>query len=238
MSGRKKLVLIALIVSLLVMLQTFFYVDRSLKPPLFNLAKVRLKQVASQAINTAISNRIAQGTSFDQLMLWKTDTNGKVTGIMFNSTEQMRITADTVSTVSGLLNNLKTIPEHIPLGQAFHSPIIASFGPKIPVRLIPAGIVRVDLRTRSQNAGINMLLVEVYMHISAEVTIIIPFDSEPEIVETDLPISYALVVGDTPVTYFDNKGNPVNGSSPIPPGTVLPGTTSNNKGTTQSGVKK
>ncbi|UJF32339.1 sporulation protein YunB [Paenibacillus hexagrammi] len=90
-----------------------------------------------------------------------------------------------------------------------NSAILASFGPEIPIKLLPVGNVKVDLSTRSQNAGINMVLFEVYVHIIAEVSVIIPFDSDTEIVETEIPISYSLVVGDVPMYYFDNKGNPV-----------------------------
>jgi sporulation protein YunB len=185
------------------------------------LAAVRVKQIATQSINTAISDRIAQGTDFEKLIDWKTDKNGKITGFMLNYAEHMRITSETTETVQGLLNGLKEIPDHIPLGQALGSAILASFGPDIPIKLVPAGAVKVDLNTRYQNAGINMILVEAYIHIIAEVNIIIPFDSEPEIVETEVPVSYSLVVGDVPTYYFDNKGNPI-GNEPLPPNISLP----------------
>ncbi|WP_438434124.1 sporulation protein YunB [Gorillibacterium sp. sgz500922] len=224
-SSRKRIVWIVMAVFLLSFVQSFVFIDRNLKPPLMNLAKVRLKQMATQAINTAIADRIAQETNFDKLIDWRTDKDGKVTGFMLNYTEHMRITSDTINRVQSLLLGLKRMPEHIPLGMAMHSPLFASFGPDIPVRLQPAGAVKVDLNTRYENAGINMILVEVYIRIIAEVSVIIPFDSEPETVETELPISYLLVVGDTPMYYYDNKGNPVGNSSPLPPGVTLPGLT-------------
>ncbi|MDF2720097.1 MAG: sporulation protein, partial [Paenibacillus sp.] len=123
---------------------------------------------------------------------------------MLNYGEHMKITSETVSAVQNVLNGLKDIPEHIPVGQAMDSAIIASFGPKIPIKFTPVGAVKVDLSTRQQDAGINMILVEVYIRITAEVAIIIPFDSEPEVVETEIPISYVLVVGDVPMYYYDS----------------------------------
>ncbi|MCR8633085.1 sporulation protein YunB [Paenibacillus radicis (ex Xue et al. 2023)] len=224
-TGTKKLkrnaVLIVFIV-LLFAVQSFVYLEKNLKPPLMNLAKVRVKQIATQSINTAISDRIANYTNFERLIDWQTDRNGKVTGFMLNYAEHMKITADTIKTVQNQLNSLKTIPEHIPLGQAMNSSILASFGPDIPIRLVPAGAVKVDLDTRYQNAGINMILVEVYIRITAEVSIIIPLDTVPEVVETEVPISYALVVGDVPTYYFDGKGNPAGNSQALPPGVSLP----------------
>ncbi|MEX2460231.1 MAG: sporulation protein YunB [Paenibacillaceae bacterium] len=221
-SSRKKLIFFFLLVMLLFSLQSFIFIERNLKAPLMNLAKIRVKQIATQSINKGISDQVSHETNFAKLIDWKMDKNDKITGFMLNYAEHMKITSSTIDTVQKLLNNLKSTKEHIPLGQAMNSVILASFGPDIPVRLVPAGAVQVDLNTRVQNAGINMILVEVYIHITAEVTIIIPFDSEPEIVETEIPISYVLVVGDTPMYYVDGKGNPVGNSGALPPSISLP----------------
>jgi hypothetical protein len=134
----------------------------------------------------------------------------------------MRITAETTETVQNTLTNIGDIPDHIPVGQALGSAIIASFGPRVPVKFEPLGAVKVELNTRQQDAGINMILVEVYMHVIAEVSIIIPFDTKPELVDADIPISYLLVVGDVPMYYYDNKGNPVGETAPQAPSIAIP----------------
>ncbi len=91
-----------------------------------------------------------------------------------------------------------------------------------------------------------MVMFEVYVRIIAEVSVIIPFDSDTEIVETEIPISYSLVVGDVPTYYYDNKGNPVGSNKDAgPPSLSLPnipnaGTTNNTKDgvSTQEAMKK
>jgi sporulation protein YunB len=222
-SSRNKKLLIALLIFFLFAMQGFIFIERNLRPPLMSLAKVRIRQIATQSINSAITDRISEKTNAEQLIDWKTDKNGKITGFMLNYAEHMRITSDTTNTVQKLLDNLKSTSERIPLGQALNSVILASFGPDIPIRFVPAGNVKVDLNTRYQNAGINMILVEVYVRIIAEVTVIVPFDTDTEIVETEIPISYSLVVGDVPTYYFDNKGNPVGSNKDtIPPNLSLP----------------
>lgn len=224
-SGKSKLkrtLLIVLVVLLLLCMQAYLYVERNLKEPLVHLARVRVKQIATEAINSAIADRMAQNTNFQKLIDWRTDNSGKITGFMLNYAEHSRITADTVNIVTKQLEAVGSVPEHIPLGQAMHSPLLASFGPNIPIRLVPAGTAKVELSTRYQSAGINMILVEVYVHVTVEMTVIIPFDSAPEVVETELPVSYSLVVGDVPTYYFDGRGNPVSQSGPLPPGISLP----------------
>ena len=187
-----------------------------------HVAKMRIKQLATQAINTAISERIAQGTNLEKLIDWKTDRNGQISGFMLNYAEHMKIASETVGVVETILKNLEEVPEKIPVGQALNSAILASFGPKVPVRFVPLGAAKIELNTRQKDAGINMILVEVYIRIVAEVSIIIPFDTDSEIVETEIPISYLLVVGDVPMYYYDNKGNPLGETADKAPNIALP----------------
>lgn len=201
---------------------TAAYIDRHLGPPLMNVAELRVKQIATQAINKAISEQVASKSDFEQLIDWKTNNSGKVSGFMLNYAEHMRITSQTISTVQQTLDDVGSIPERIPIGQAFGSTFISSYGPRVPVHFEPIGTVKVDLNTRQQDAGINMILVEVYIRIEAEVSIIIPFDTQPEKVTTEIPISYLLVVGDVPMYYYDNKGQPVGQSAAQAPNIAIP----------------
>lgn len=221
-SGKRKVWLIVLLVAIFCLMQGFAYVDKKMKPPIMHLAKIRVKQIATEAINKAITAQVAEGKKTEGLIDWKTDSKGKVSGFMLNYNEHMRITASTMNVVQSTLQNVHMLKEKIPLGQALGSPVMASFGPSIPVRIEPQGAVKVDLNTRQQNAGINMILVEVYIHIIAEVAVVVPFDMEPEIVDTEIPISYLLVVGDVPMYYYDNQGRPVGSSGSNAPAIALP----------------
>ncbi|OMF38833.1 sporulation protein YunB [Paenibacillus sp. FSL H8-0548] len=214
--------LIVFLIMMVFSIQSFVYIEKNLRPPLMNIAKIRVKQMATQAINKAITEQVATRAGNDKLIDWKMNNNGKISGFMLNYAEHMSITSQTINTVQNTLNEMKGIPEHIPIGHALNSAIISSFGPRVPVKFEPVGAVKVDLSTRQKDAGINMILVEVYIRIIAEVTIIIPFDTEPEIVETDIPISYLLVVGDVPMYYYDNTGKPVGESAAQAPNISVP----------------
>lgn len=187
-----------------------------------NIAKIRVKQVATQAINKAITEQVANQSESEKLIDWKMNSNGKISGFILNYAEHMKITSQTVSTVENTLKDMEDIPEHIPIGHALKSAIISSFGPRVPVKFEPVGAAKVELSTREKDVAINMVLVEVYIRITAEVTIIIPFDTEPELVETEIPISYLLVVGDVPMYYYDNTGKPVGESAGQAPNISVP----------------
>jgi sporulation protein YunB len=186
------------------------------------VAQLRIKQVATQAINKATTNEVVNNADFEKLIDWKMNSNGKVSGFMLNYAEHTKIRSETIKTVQATLDELKEIPEHIPVGNALGSALISTYGPRIPVKFEPVGAVKVDLNTRQTNAGINMILIEVYIHIVSEVAIIVPFETDPQIVETEIPISYLLVVGDVPMYYYDNEGKAVGESAPNAPNISLP----------------
>jgi hypothetical protein len=57
------------------------YIEQNLRPPIMHLAQIRVKQIATEAINKAITSQVTQGKDFDNLVNWKTDSSGKVTGL-------------------------------------------------------------------------------------------------------------------------------------------------------------
>lgn len=214
--------LILSLVLVLGVLQGLRYVEKHLRPPIIHLAQIRVKQIATESINKAITSQVADGGDAEALIDWKTDKNGKISGFMLNYREHMRITSQAAEVIQSTLQELHNQTEHIPLGQALDSPLIASFGPDVPIKIEPQGAVKVELNTRQENAGINMILVEVYIHIVTEVAVVIPFDMEPQVVDTEIPVSYLMVVGDVPMYYYDNQGKPVGENGSSAPGIAIP----------------
>ncbi|GAA0136524.1 hypothetical protein YSY43_33650 [Paenibacillus sp. YSY-4.3] len=198
------------------------YVERNMVGPIKHLAQIRVKQIATESINEAITAQVANREQIDSLIDWKTDSSGKITGFMLNYSAHMQITSDTIQTVRSTIDEVSRLSEHIPLGQALGSPILASFGPNIPIRIEPKGDVKVDLNTRRQEAGINMILVEVFLRVRTELAVVVPFDMGAQAVETEIPVSYMLVVGDVPMYYYDSKGNPVGENGVSAPNIALP----------------
>nr|WP_245237718.1 sporulation protein YunB [Paenibacillus ihuae] len=210
------------LVLVLGVLQGLRYVEKHLRPPIIHLAQIRVKQIATESINKAITSQVADGGDAEALIDWKTDKNGKISGFMLNYREHMRITSQAAEVIQSTLQELHNRTEHIPLGQALDSPLIASFGPDVPIKIEPQGAVKVELNTRQKNAGINMILVEVYIHIVTEVAVVVPFDMEPQVVDTEIPVSYLMVVGDVPMYYYDNQGKPVGENGSNAPGIAIP----------------
>jgi sporulation protein YunB len=220
--GRKQWLVISLLLLLFAVIQSFVFFDRQLKVPLLFLAQVRIKQMATEAINTAITQEIAQTADPDKMIRWKLDSQGKVTGFLIDYREQMKLTSRTIQTVERVLKEKEDVPEHIPIGHVINSPLLSSFGPRVSVSFHPASAVTAEVGTRQTESGINMLLVEVFIKIRTDIAITIPFDQAPDTLETEIPLSYALVVGNVPMYYYDSQGNAVGSKAPQAPSIALP----------------
>jgi sporulation protein YunB len=205
--SKKRIYLIALIIFILFSLQSFIYVEKNLAPALLEIAKVRVKQIATQAINDAISKKIAQNANFKELIDVIKDDQGKVSMMMFNTMEYARIVGETTWRVQDTLHKLEQEAQPIPLGVALNSNILAQLGPDVPIELVPMGSAHVNLFTKVEQAGINNILVTVYIQITAEVRIVIPFATDTEVVMTEIPISYATIMGEVPDFFYNGNGD-------------------------------
>jgi sporulation protein YunB len=219
---RKHFWLITSLLLLFLIIQGMRFLDQELREPLMFLAKIRITQMATEAINSAITEEIAQSADTEKLIQWKTNPDGKITGFLIDYKEQMGVTAKTIEVVNRVLHDREDKPERIPIGHALNSPFLSSLGPRVSITFHPASAVKVDVETKQSEAGINMLLVEVYIRIRTEIAVIIPFDQAPETLETKIPLSYVLVVGDVPTYYYDNNGNPVGNGAAQAPSIALP----------------
>ena len=200
------------------------------------LAKIKVNQVATEAINAAIKSEFAQSADSDKMIRWKTDSGGKITGFEIDYKQQLAITARTIEVVERSLKEHEAVPERIPIGHALNSPFLSSVGPSVAVKFHPVSAIKVDVETEQKEVGINMLLVEVYAKVRADIAVVVPFDKEPESVETKIPLSYALVVGDVPAYYYDGSGRPVGSGASQAPAIALPGQPEPSSGHSPSAV--
>lgn len=82
-------------------------------------------------------------------------------------------------------------------------------GPSLPVTYVPIGAVKTNLETKMAEAGINMVLVTVYIRVEVTLRIVIPFATDQTTVVTSIPITNSLVIGDVPDYWYNNsEGKP------------------------------
>lgn len=220
-------VLVLFVVLGLVLFQMLYLIEHNLSPTLRAIAEARVQQIATQAIHDALSKRIANRTHFRELVEIEKDRDGRIQAVLFNYTEYVRIKSEAAHRVLESLKRLEKEQgsegsvEAIPLGRALNSEVLAHLGPNIRIRLIPIGAAKADMGVEMQQAGINIVLVRVYLDVQATVRIVIPFATAPTTVSTRVPITQAVLVGQVPDVYYQGFTGE-KGSAVPPPAVITP----------------
>ena len=201
--SREALIFFLLALFLFGILRMFILFDRTLRPTILSVAAARTDMIATEAINKAVSEKVARNILYQDLVILQKDREGKIVLAQINNMEVNRLMAETTMRVQQALTSIKGEVVYIPLGQAFGSFLLANYGPRIPITLIPIGYVNTDIIDQFEDVGINQVRHKIYLDIHAEVQVVIPFVSSVTKVSTTVPIVDAIYPGEVPDTVIN-----------------------------------
>ncbi len=197
---------------IVVLIVLFIVVERRVEPTLMLIAQAKAEQIAKLAITDAVTKRMSQqGVDVNEVVIMEKDENGSIKAVNFNFKEYSRIVGETTARIQNRLKEFEQehVQTTIPLGLATKNVFLEHLGPDIPVSFVPIGAVKTKLETGLKQAGINMVLVTVYIYVEVDLRVIIPFATKQQTVTTQIPVSEALIVGKVPTYLYDNpSGKP------------------------------
>lgn len=197
----KKLFLVILIPLLVVV--PFMVIESNLKPTILAIAKVNAEQIAVKAIQDAVNDKVANSVEYKDIIFIRTDNRGRVVLMQANTVKINSLAANIILDIQKNLSKLDGTVIQIPLGQVLKSQLLATYGPKIKVTLVPIGTVKVKLIDDFQQAGINQTRHRLYLNVCGQVKIIIPLVSDYVDVSYQVPIAETIIVGEVPQTYLN-----------------------------------
>ncbi|WP_429844296.1 sporulation protein YunB [Brevibacillus sp. FIR094] len=220
---RRRRIFAGFLLIMVVLIVLFIVVERRVEPTLMLIAQAKAEQVAKLAITDAVTKRMSQqGLDVNEVVLMEKDENGSIKAVNFNFKEYSRIVGETTARIQNRLKEFEQehVQTTIPLGLATKNVFLEHLGPDIPVSFVPIGAVKTKLETGLKQAGINMVLVTVYIHVEVDLRVIIPFATQQQTVTTQIPVSEALIVGKVPTYLYDNPtGKP---DVPMPRNNEIP----------------
>lgn len=232
-----------LMTSILFITITFFslwLIDREIKPVLMEIAELKTIEFATRTINSAVKS--TEDISFDDLIEIEYDANGNVATLGWNAEavnralryateraeyflygmnkgEQIDLDDPNLEpiefgdSVGDLAAKDPTVVE-IPLGQATGNTVLANLGPKIPVHFEIVGSLRSDVTHEVKEFGVNAALFEIYIPVTVNIQIVIPFSTLTREVSTRVFIDSRVIMGDVPEFY--NAGDSTGTSVSFP----------------------
>ncbi len=228
---KQKLVL--LIIFLFFALFLIFRIfHKRVSPILLAYATHESKKIATFLINDAISKKVVEELTTENLFLLTKNDNGEIVSIDFNSVIVNKILSLTTNTVEislkyveqGRFEELELSDTllvqyedtfkkgnfyEVPLGVAFNNSLLSNLGPKIPVKINLIGNIISGVETKVTNYGINNAMIEVYVHLQVNLQVILPFLSDTIQIDTLVPIAMKLIQGTVPEYYAGNLSSPL-----------------------------
>ena len=153
-------------------------------------------------MNIAITEAMNQNITYDDLVNVTTDSSGKISLIQAN-TIQINALSKLIGRVTiSSLNELVKVPIKIPLGAFSGIPLLAGVGPKIPLNVYPYGDVSCRFESKFISAGINQTQHKIYLYVSCNINVIIPFSSIKVLTNSEVLICESVILGDIPETFL------------------------------------
>ncbi|SHH77519.1 MULTISPECIES: sporulation protein YunB [Virgibacillus] len=213
-------------------------VDKGITPPLMEIANQKTREFATRTINEAVKS--TENISFDDLMEVNSENDVSIVGwksaavnrALRAATKRAEYflygmnkgqTLDTEDpdmppqdygdTANELADKDPTVVE-IPIGQATGSTILANLGPKIPVHFEIVGSIQSDVEYIMKDFGINAALIEIYIPVTVNAQIVVPFSTESAEIRTKVYVDSRVIMGDVPQFYGGDGENAPNISVP------------------------
>lgn len=177
-------------------------IERRLAPVLYTWSQTRALSLATRAINVAVEEMMAVSLSSATMAHLIKDGEGNLQGIQYDMGEVNRISSQATHKILQTLNNMGQEIFPIPLGQLTGFDFLASWGPGIPVRMIPVGGLTTTPVASFESAGINQTWHRILLDIEVTMRIAVPLMSEEILVSTQVPIVEEVFIGSVPNFYF------------------------------------
>ena len=186
---------------------TVVIAEKRLGPVLRTWAETRAMSLATRAINVAVEEMMAVNLSQVTMAELIRDDEGRLQAIQYDMGEVNRVSSQATHKILQTLTNMGQEVFPIPAGQLTGLDFLASWGPGIPVRMIPIGGLTTTPVASFESAGINQTWHRVLLDVQVVMRIAVPLVAEEILVSTQVPILEEVFIGSVPTWYFAGQEN-------------------------------
>ncbi|NLG84418.1 MAG: sporulation protein YunB [Firmicutes bacterium] len=186
-----------------VLVFTFYFIDLRLRPVLRDLALARAKALANNVVNRAVAEGVAREIDYEDLIAGRTDRQVRPVLLRPNTGALNRLAARITLDVQRALGVLAVTKVSVPFGQVLGAQVLGTWGPQVPVRLLPVGMVEGKIVDYFDVAGINPTRHRSVVRIETEVKVVVPLGAATTRLRTEVPLAEAVIVGEVPDFYLD-----------------------------------
>lgn len=181
--------------------------DLTLRQTFFNIAEIKAVQLATEAANEALQQKVAdENLQYQDFVLIHKDSEGHIVLMQANTIKVNQFASATTLAIQKALEDLRWQSFGIPVGQILGAPLLANLGPRLKYNIMPAGTVRVNVVDKFETAGINQTRHAIYLNFDTNVRIVIPFKGGEAVIAMQVPLVESIIVGGVPSTFVSVQG--------------------------------
>lgn len=170
--------------------------------PLFSKKSIyKAKVIVTQVSNEETEN-IMKNYTYKDLVHIEEDSDGNVTFLESNVVLINQIKANIVTNIQKRFAESKDTNIEIRAGALTGSRLISNMGPKIKIKVVPSGTISSTLETEFYSVGVNQSLHRIFLSINCTVSILSPFETVSQSIESKILLSESVIVGNTPENYY------------------------------------
>ena len=230
MKKKKKIFTISLYILLLGFVCAGFviwYFGNLLGDNLVRSAALEVNRITSIIVNNSVRKYLADNDNLDIVDIVRNKERIEV--IRYNTTSVNRISMDISNSIEQDINymilgefdkidfSLSKITDSyydkiddglvlgISIGNIMGNSLLANVGPRIPLKIEMVSNFKVEIKNKITEYGMNNALMEVFIEISVNPVIVMPFMSNEISVVNTVPLVTEIIHGEIPDSYFGNS---------------------------------
>lgn len=193
---------IALIILICIVLTIFFALNHQLKVKLRDIAVYKCKNSATDMINDAIQDTLADmDFTYENLVEINKNSDNEITSVSCVSSKINSLKSNISEEINKGFEDSDKNGFNIAVGTITGINLFSGVGPEISVHFEKEGSVNTNIKSSFTSAGINQTLHQIYIEVSADIVAVTSSGTYESSVETEFLVAETIIVGEIPERY-------------------------------------
>ncbi len=190
---------IVIFILLVIVGGSIFLLQSNVSKILVKISEANVQSATHNAVNQAVYDVFSKSNiNYSDIVTIQRDSKDNILSIEANTTKVNLIARETTALTIQHLNINCNDGVEIPLLAFSGIEFLSGFGPKIKFKIIPVSSADCSFQSNFISAGINQTLHEIYIKVTAYVSVIMPTYTLNVLASTDVLVASSLIVGSIP----------------------------------------
>lgn len=209
--------LLVIIVTVILLSFLFIhYYNKRISNKIISIAQIKINEYSNDIIMDSFNKQILDEHEINNIIKISKNKSDEIIAVDFDLKKAYLVSMNVSKNIRDSLNNLEkqNLKEEfldyyqkdgfvllLPFGLASKNIYFSNLGPRIPVRIKFVGNLTTGLQTKIKEYGVNNSLIEVYLKVSLNEEIIVPYSSKKINNSCEILLSSQVIEGIVPSIY-------------------------------------